>query len=199
MAGNNNSKSKKIWMHNIREKQKATALSCSLFLTALDRFSAFWVFFAAKIQMRFYSTIEMPFDKSYYLNDLLPCQYSEVLIENCTAHFPSTRNNQIDAATNQSKQVHCQTKFWPRWAWGRLCGGDPENDFKWYIIFVFFIRQIIISLLLFSGQDVLLPFNQFFLRSLGIFGDLEEHFVHLFLHSTRGLLYRTNLCWQPAQ
>ena len=40
------------------------------------------------------------------LTNLLPCQFSEVLIENCTAHFPSSRNNQIDAASNQSKQVH---------------------------------------------------------------------------------------------
>ena len=45
-----------------------------------------------------------------------------MLIENCSAHFPSTRNNQIDAATNQSKQVHCQTKVFPRLARGRLCG-----------------------------------------------------------------------------
>ena len=49
MADNNNKSKIKIWMHNIREKQKATALSCSLFLTGLDRFSAFWVIFAAKI------------------------------------------------------------------------------------------------------------------------------------------------------
>ena len=143
-------------MHNIREKQKATALSCSLFLTALDRFSAFWVFLLLRFKWGFIQQMRC---LSITQTSLLTFYHA---IKNCSAHFPSTRNNQIDAATNQSKQVHWQTKFWPRWAWGRLCGGDPENDFKWYIIYFFFISHIIIYLLVFSGQDVCYLWINFF-------------------------------------
>ena len=99
-------RAKKIWMHNIREKQKATVLSCSLFLAALDRFSAFWFFLPLRSKLGFIQQLRCLSINQISLTNLLPCQFSEVLIENCTAHFPSSRNNQIDAASNQSKQVH---------------------------------------------------------------------------------------------
>ena len=117
------------------------------------------------------------------------------LIENCCAHFPSTRNNQIDAATNRSKQVHRQTKFGlvgPQDVYVEVIRTMISNR----IYYIFFFMHIIIYSIVFSGQDVLLPFEQFSCVLLVSLGSLRA-FYALNLHSTRGYctkqIYADNL------
>ena len=105
-----------------------------------------------------------------------------MLIENCSAHFPSTRNNQIDAATNQSKQVHCQTKVFPRLARGRLCGVEVIRTMISNRIYNIFTRV----------SQCFAIFETIFLRSLSLW--IFKSIFCTYLYILQGVLYKTNLC-----
>ena len=93
-----------------------------------------------------------------------------MLIENCSAHFPSTRNNQIDAATNQSKQVHCRLS-------DKILASLSLRKFMWRWSGNWFQIVYIIYLLMFDS--VLLSFIQFSC-ALFLCGSLRAFFALIF-------------------
>ena len=106
MAGKNNSKSKKNMNAQYQREAESHSPQLQPFPGRAWSLFCILIFLPLRSKWGFIQQLRCLSINQISLTNLLPCQFSEVLIENCTAHFPSSRNNQIDAASNQSKQVH---------------------------------------------------------------------------------------------